>query len=122
MSTRPAPVHESNSLSGAPAETSVYTSATRTDWEQAGDGGFWLKRLYENEEKGERTWLMRVDPGAFSPPHAHEDFEQVYVLEGTFFDDDRLLAAGDYCCRAPGAMHSAGSDEGALVLVMYTPA
>ena len=118
----PSPVQEGKRLTGAPPETSVYTSASNTEWEQTGDGGFWLKRLYEDESKGERTWLMRVEPGAFSPPHAHEDFEQVYVLEGTFFDEDHVLSAGDYCCRAPGAMHSAGSDDGALVLVMYTPA
>ena len=46
----------------------------------------------------------------------------MYVLEGSFFDDDRLVKAGDFCARSPGAVHYAASDEGALVLVIYTRA
>ncbi|NCF28225.1 MAG: anti-Sigm factor, ChrR [Gammaproteobacteria bacterium] len=97
-------------------------TAVDTDWEATDSDGFWLKRLYEDEERGERTWLMRIDPGACSPPHAHEEFEQVYVLQGSFYDEDRLVKAGEFCARSPGAVHSAASDEGALMLVIYTRA
>jgi ChrR Cupin-like domain len=51
--------------------------------------------------------------------HAHEEWEQIYVLSGSFFDQERVLWAGDYACRAPGAMHTAGSEEGALLLLIY---
>lgn len=106
---------------GPLAEGSVYRAAAAAAWEATSEPGFWCKRLYE--APGQRTWLMRVDPGAWSPPHAHEgELEQVYVLEGSFHDDDRLMRAGDFCCRAPGAMHSAGSEEGALVLLVYSRA
>ncbi len=97
-------------------------TAAGKDWEPIGDDGFWVKRLYEDEERGERTWLMRMDPGAYSPPHAHEEFEQVYVLDGSFYDDDRLVKAGEFCARSPGAVHSAASDDGALMIVIYTKA
>ena len=70
--------------------------------------------------KGERTLLMKVDPGAAFPLHAHEEVEQIYVLSGSFFDQDRTLRAGDYACRAPGAMHTAGSEEGAVMLLIYS--
>ena len=105
---------------GPLAQGSAYRTAAETEWESADDGpGFLYKALYE--APGCRTWLMRVEPGAYSPPHAHEgELEQIYVLEGSFYDDERLMRAGDFCCRAPGAMHSAGSDEGALVLLVYT--
>lgn len=104
---------------GPLAQGSSYRAAAAAEWEETGDPGFRYKRLYE--APGQRTWLMRVEPGAFSPPHAHEgELEQIYVLEGSFYDDDRLMRAGDFCCRAPGAMHSAGSDEGAVVLLVYS--
>jgi quercetin dioxygenase-like cupin family protein len=97
-------------------------SAVDTEWEATESEGFWVKRLYEDPARREITWLMRIDAGAYSPPHAHEDFEQVYVLEGSFFDDDRLVRAGEFCARSPGAVHSAASDDGAIMLVIYTKA
>jgi quercetin dioxygenase-like cupin family protein len=97
-------------------------SAQGADWESTGSDGMWVKRLYEDVERGERTWLFRMDPGANSPPHSHEEFEQVYVLEGSFYDEDRLVKAGEFCARSPGAVHSAASDGGALMLVVYTKA
>ena len=104
---------------GPLAQGSAYRAVAATQWEATGDSGFHCKRLYEDSKQ--RTLLMRVEPGAYSPPHAHEgELEQVYVLEGSFFDDERLMRAGDFCCRAPGAMHSAGSDEGAVVLLVYS--
>lgn len=108
----------------APVATAMseYTSAVSPDWEATDSDGFWVKRLYEDEARGEQTWLMRIDAGAYSPPHAHEVFEQVYVLEGSFYDDDRLVRAGEFCARSPGAVHSAASDDGAIMLVMYTRA
>jgi quercetin dioxygenase-like cupin family protein len=48
--------------------------------------------------------------------------EQIYVLEGTFYDQRKTYHAGEYIVRAPGAMHTAGSDTGALVLLFYSPA
>lgn len=65
---------------------------------------------------------MKVDPGAFAPRHAHEEFEQFFVLEGSLFDEEQMMRTSDYVCRAPGAMHTAGSDEGAIVLLVYTQA
>jgi anti-sigma factor ChrR (cupin superfamily) len=54
--------------------------------------------------------------------HAHNEIEQIYVLEGSFFDQDKTYTAGEYIVRAPGAMHTAGSDTGAVVLLFYSPA
>ena len=104
---------------GPLARGSAYRAAAETEWETTDEPGFLYKPLYE--VPGLRTCLMRVEPGAYSPPHAHEGkLEQIYVLEGSFYDDERLMRAGDFCCRAPGAMHSAGSDEGAVVLLVYS--
>jgi anti-sigma factor ChrR (cupin superfamily) len=65
--------------------------------------------------------LMKVDAGAVAPVHTHPgELEQVYVIEGSFDDGDRVMRVGDYCCRAPDAEHSSSSSEGALVLLFYT--
>ena len=120
--SRKAPVEHDNCIAAVVSAASSYMTAVDTDWEATDSDGFWLKRLYEDDQRGERTWLMRIDPGACSPPHTHEEFEQVYVLQGSFYDQDRLVKAGEFCARSPGAVHSAASDEGALMLVMYTKA
>ena len=117
-----APVDDDNCIAAVASAASRYMTGVGADWEATGSDGFRLKRLYEDQERGERTWLMRMDPGAYSPPHAHEEFEQVYVLEGSFHDQDRLVKAGEFCARSPGAVHSAASDGGALMLVIYTKA
>jgi len=65
--------------------------------------------------------LMKVDAGAFAGSHTHPgEFEQIYVLEGSFYDQQGTLRAGDYCCRAPDAAHTSGSQDGAIVLIIYT--
>ena len=64
---------------------------------------------------------MKVDAGAWSPPHAHEDLEQILVLEGTFYDDEKTYHPGDFVLRAPGAVHTAGSEDGCIVLLIYCP-
>ena len=120
--TTRAPIDRGDCIGAVAAATSSYSSVVGKDWEPTDTDGFWVKRLYEDEQRGECTWLMRIDPGAYSAPHAHEQFEQVYVMEGSFYDDDRLVKAGEFCARSPGAVHSAGSDNGALVLVIYTKA
>jgi quercetin dioxygenase-like cupin family protein len=105
-----------------PVAGSSYLKAAQMPWQPTEDKKFWVKPLYEDVDKGEKTLLMKVDPGAFTPRHAHDDFEQFFVLEGSLFDEEQMMRAGDYVCRAPGAMHTAGSDEGAIVLLVYTKA
>jgi quercetin dioxygenase-like cupin family protein len=101
---------------------SVHLAATGGDWEDAGKPGVRVNRLHTDASRGERTLLFELEPGARSAPHSHDDFEQLFVLSGSFHDGERLLRAGDYCSRAPGEVHEATTEEGARVLVIYTPA
>ena len=91
------------------------------DWQDSGTPGFWLKPLMESPEHGLRTWLMKVDAGAYSPMHSHDDVEQIYVLDGTFYDQHRTYEAGAMIVRAPHAPHEAGSMTGARMIVSYAP-
>ena len=105
----------------APTEGSRHYSSRPTEWQATASPGFWIKPLYEDRARGERTMLMKVDAGAFAPLHNHiGEFEQVYVIEGTFYDQHGTMEPGDYCCRTPDARHSSGSEDGAVIMIVYT--
>jgi len=98
---------------------STYLHPDRIDWKQDGEK-YWIKTLYEQPDKGERVCLARLDPGASFAMHAHDEVEHIYVLSGSFRDQNRTLRAGDYACRQPGAPHTTETDEGAVMLLVYS--
>jgi len=117
----PAKVSHSQPIS-PPINGSAYLDAAQMAWQPTDIVKFWVKPLCEDSAKGVRTLFMKIDPGAFAPLHAHGEFEQFYVLEGSLYDQEKVMKAGDYVCRAAGAMHTSGSEEGAVVLLIYTKA
>ncbi len=62
---------------------------------------------------------MRIEPGASVSSHAHEEIEQIYVIEGSFFDEENSYQVGDFAIRAPGALHTTGSETGAVVMLVF---
>lgn len=103
-----------------PLTGSAYRRAAATEWAPSGEG-YWVKPLFEDAATGERTLLMRIEPGTLSPPHAHEgEFEQIFLLEGSFEDDNGPLGPGDYACRAPGSIHSGRTRTGCVMLLIYS--
>ena len=70
---------------------------------------------------GYRTMLLQVAPGPLGELHAHQTIEQIYVLEGDFFDDEASYGPGDFVVRMPGTQHRAGSRGGCAMLVTYAP-
>jgi len=89
-------------------------------WQDAGSG-FWMKPVFDDEKAGLRTLLMKVDPGTVAEPHAHDELEQIFVLDGDFYDEENTYSTGDFAVRAPGALHTGGTRNGALVLLIYSP-
>jgi anti-sigma factor ChrR (cupin superfamily) len=65
--------------------------------------------------------LLAFAPGPIGTLHAHDEIEQIYVLEGDFFDDDASYGPGDFLLRMPGTMHRAGSQGGGTMLIVYSP-
>lgn len=98
---------------------SVKLAAGAQDWQATPDAGFYMKSLFHDPATGETTFLMKMDPGAYAPPHSHERFEEILVLEGDFYDAEHSYGAGDYVARAIGAMHEAGSRQGGVVMIFY---
>lgn len=105
-----------------PIDTSLARRSAGMAWQDSGSEGFPFKPLFEDPDNGMRTWLMRVEPGAFADMHSHAELEQVYVLEGSFYDQNGQYGPGDYIVRAPGSGHTAGSKAGATILLFYSPA
>jgi len=89
------------------------------DWQETDAPGFWLKPIFKDSQTGESTALMKIDPGAYTPAHAHDQLEEIYVLNGDFYDENQTYTTGQYCQRAIGAMHTAGSKDGCTVLLIY---
>src|SRR4051794_8226286 len=88
-------------------------------WEPTGDAGFYVKHIFQDPETGESTMLMKMDPGAYASTHSHKQLEEIFVVEGDFYDDFDEYLPGQYCQRAIGAPHSAGSRNGGIVLLIY---
>lgn len=78
-----------------PVIGSLHYSAGAAEWQPTTEKGFWIKPLFEDVSSGTKTLLMKVDPGAWSPRHNHPgELEQIYVLSGTFYDQEGPLKAG----------------------------
>lgn len=90
------------------------------DWMPTDTPGFWEKPLLEGGAGGS-TSLMRIDPGTYAGLHHHDQLEEIFVLEGSFSDQDRTYGPGQYCIRAPGAEHTSRSTDGCTVLLVYRP-
>ena len=91
-----------------------------SDW-QAGERPGERVRSLVDDPRGYRTMLMKIAPGPLGVMHAHAEIEQIYVMEGDFFDDDASYGPGDFVLRMPGAMHRAGSKNGGTMMIFYTP-
>lgn len=96
-------------------------------WQETDSPGFWIKALLDEAGAANgsgvathgMTQLMRVDPGAFADFHDHSQLEEIFVLDGEFTDQHTTYRTGDYCLRAIGASHRAGSTTGCTVLLIY---
>lgn len=90
------------------------------DWTSAGRPGEFLRALVD-DPAGYRTLLSRVPPGPLGQLHAHDTIEQIYVIDGDFYDDDASYGPGDFVLRMPGTQHRAGSRNGCTMLLVYAP-
>jgi anti-sigma factor ChrR (cupin superfamily) len=85
----------------------------------------WLKMAVPGVEirplVGEKTFLLRMRPGAVFPKHDHPQAEQCYVLEGSITDSDGLtLHAGDFVVMPRGIQHDPiRSAEGCTLFIAY---
>jgi hypothetical protein len=86
-------------------EQLVLPSARRwsePEWEQVAPG-IECKLLATDTERHRVSMLVRLAPVASYPAHTHAGVEELHLLDGELWIDDRKLFPGDYNYGAPGA-------------------
>jgi hypothetical protein len=71
------------------------------EWEQVAPG-IECKLLATDSERHQVSMLVRLAPGASYPPHTHAGVEELHLLDGELWIDERKLFPGDYNYGAPG--------------------
>ena len=72
------------------------------DWEQVAPG-IECKLLATDTERDRVSMLVRLAPGASYPAHTHAGVEELHLLDGELWIDERKLVPGDYNDGTPGA-------------------
>lgn len=98
---------------------SRYVSVADLPWTPTACEGIDWKILFQDEDRGLMTALVRFQPGAELDLHRHEDIEQTYVLEGSLEDAEGACHAGDFVWRPAGSTHRARAPNGALLIAVF---
>jgi len=72
------------------------------EWEEVAPG-IECKLLATDTERHRVSMLVRLAPGASYPAHTHAGAEELHLLDGELWIDERKLFPGDYNYGAPGA-------------------
>jgi anti-sigma factor ChrR (cupin superfamily) len=71
-------------------------------WEEVAPG-ISVKMLANDEERHMVSMLVRLVPGGAYPAHTHSGVEELHLLDGELWIDDRMLYPGEYYRAEPGS-------------------
>jgi anti-sigma factor ChrR (cupin superfamily) len=89
------------------------------EWEQVAPG-IECKLLATDSERQRVSMLVRLAPGASYPPHTHAGVEELHLLDGELWIDERKLFPGDYNYGPPGARDEHVWSETGCTCVLIT--
>jgi quercetin dioxygenase-like cupin family protein len=89
------------------------------EWEQVAPG-IECKLLATDGERHRVSMLVRLAPGACYPAHTHAGVEELHLLDGELWIDERKLVPGDYNYGAPGANDERVWSETGCTCVLLT--
>jgi anti-sigma factor ChrR (cupin superfamily) len=92
---------------------------TEPAWEQVAPG-IECKLLANDTERHRVSMLVRLAPGASYPAHTHAGVEELHLLDGELWIDDRKLFPGDYNYGPPGASDERVWSETGCTCVLIT--
>lgn len=80
-------------------------------------------KLLSTDKEGDRvSMLVRLAPDTAYPPHRHAGVEELYLLEGELWIEDRKLLPGDYNRADPGTSDQrVWSQTGCMCLLITSP-
>lgn len=76
----------------------------------------WLPVSWD-EQAGQGSYLMRMEPGAVTIEHEHRGFEEFLILEGTLTDSDGTVFRPGDLVSYDGGRHSSRTEDGCLIAV-----
>ena len=88
-------------------------------WEQVAPG-IECKLLATDAERYRVSMLVRLAPGGSYPAHTHAGTEELHLLDGELWIDERKLLAGDYYCAAPGTADERVHSETGCTCLLVT--
>jgi quercetin dioxygenase-like cupin family protein len=89
------------------------------DWEQVAPG-IECKLLATDGARHRVSMLVRLAPGARYPAHTHAGVEELHLLHGELWIDERKLLPGDYNYGPPGASDERVWSETGCTCVLVT--
>ncbi len=84
--------------------------------------GITSKLLRKDPAAARLSYLLRLEPGAVAPPHAHTQVEECLVLEGDVLVGEQHLGSGDWHVAMPGSSHENFRTIGGCLLFIQSEA
>jgi DNA-directed RNA polymerase specialized sigma24 family protein len=94
-------------------------SWTEPDWKEVAPG-IACKLLATDEQRERVSMLVRLAPGIDYPPHTHAGVEELHLLHGELWIDQRKLQPGDYNRAEPGTRDTRVWSETGCTCVLIT--
>ncbi len=91
------------------------------DWKEVAPG-ICCKLLATDVEQDRVSMLVRLGPGVEYPPHAHAGLEELHLLQGELWINDKKLHPGDYNRGEAGTVDSRVWSETGCTCVLITSA
>jgi len=88
------------------------------EWEKLREG-ILVKHLSRDEERNIQMDLIKISPNFYDRIHFHDDFEWVYILEGSLEDEKGKHVNGDFLVNGKDSEHKPSSKEGCLLLIVW---
>ena len=112
-------VHRIAGTTGKPPVLPPARPWSEPEWEQVAPG-IACKLLATDTERHRVSMLVRLAPGASYPAHTHAGIEELHLLDGELWIDDRKLFPGDYNHAAPGSSDERVWSETGCACVLVT--
>jgi mannose-6-phosphate isomerase-like protein (cupin superfamily) len=97
------------------SELITYADSSALGWTEFRPGSR-RKILAEDPKSGRLVMLVQWDAGYRMEAELHQLDEHLYILEGTYIDQNRASGPGTYICNPVGSEHRAYTLDGCTFL------
>lgn len=107
---------------GVAADTAPSVPWRDPEWEEVAPG-ISCKLLATDPQRSRVSMLVRLAPRTAYPAHSHAGVEELHLLDGELWIEDRLLKPGDYNRAEPGTADvRVYSETGCTCVLVTSPA